>query len=44
MHLSPATLEASISLLERREINPNQAPRRDPRSSEFGDILETRRR
>ncbi len=35
MHLSPAALEASIGLLERRPTNP--------RTSKFGDILETGR-
>jgi integrase len=48
MHLSPAALEASINLLERRtKTNDNTtttAPRSDSRTSEFGDILETGRR
>lgn len=47
MHLSPATLEASISLLERRTtagVDATKGPHSDSRTSELGDILETGRR
>ena len=46
MHLSPAALEASIGLLNRRPLEtdtPNESRPADKMGSEFGDILETGR-